>query len=370
MQFLKQATASQSRALGPFLNATDFKTAETALTIANTDIKLMANGGVSANKTAGGGTHRVNGFYGVTFDATDTATVGQLKVSVSVAGALPVFETFTVVEEAIYDAQYAADSNAFAVSAFGTLSGTHSATTCDLGTTAPANDISGQQIYFVGHKLTRVIDSYATGTGVATFSPAVAVTLTNADAYVVIASAPASTSAYPLVQLAAITHTSAVVPTVTALTGNTAQTGDSFARIGATGSGLTTLATQASVNTIDDFLDTEIAAILAAVDTEIATLVSELAKVPKSDSNVSLNATALAAIADGLLDRNMATGTDSGSTTVRTPRQALRALRNKWSIAASTLTVTKEDDVTASHTAAVTGTTGADPITAVDPAGP
>lgn len=41
------------------------------------------------------------------------------------------------------------------------------------------------------------------------------------------------------------------------------QTGDSFARIGATGSGLTSLASQASVDTIDDFLDTEIAAILA-----------------------------------------------------------------------------------------------------------
>lgn len=60
--------------------------------------------------------------------------------------------------------------------------------------------------------------------------------------------------------------------TVTTYTGNTVQTGDSFARIGATGSGLTTLATQASVNTIDDFLDTEIAAILAAVDTEVAAI--------------------------------------------------------------------------------------------------
>jgi hypothetical protein len=54
--------------------------------------------------------------------------------------------------------------------------------------------------------------------------------------------------------------------TLTTYTGNTVQTGDSFARIGATGSGLTTLATQASVDTIDDFLDTEIAAIKAKTD--------------------------------------------------------------------------------------------------------
>lgn len=55
--------------------------------------------------------------------------------------------------------------------------------------------------------------------------------------------------------------------------------GASYTRIGTTGSGLTTLATQASVNTIDDFLDTEVAAILAAVDTEVATLVTNVAAI-------------------------------------------------------------------------------------------
>jgi len=106
--FLRQATASQARALGPFLSDSDFKTAQTGLTIANTDIKLVVNGGASANKNSGGGTHRVNGEYGVTFDATDTATVGELQVSVVVAGALPVFDKFFVVEEAVYDALFAA----------------------------------------------------------------------------------------------------------------------------------------------------------------------------------------------------------------------------------------------------------------------
>lgn len=113
--YLKQSTASQSRALGPFLDDTDFKTAETALTIANTDIKLVVNGGASANKNSGGGTHRVNGIYGVTFDATDTATVGEVEVSVVVAGALPVFKTFYVLEEAVYDSKFAASSPGYVV---------------------------------------------------------------------------------------------------------------------------------------------------------------------------------------------------------------------------------------------------------------
>jgi hypothetical protein len=75
-------------------------------------------------------------------------------------------------------------------------------------------------------------------------------------------------------------------------------------------------------------------------------------------------------VADALLDRDMSTGADSGSTTVRTVRQALRFLRNKWAISSSTLTVYKEDDSTSSWTASVTATPGADPITGNDPAGP
>lgn len=75
-------------------------------------------------------------------------------------------------------------------------------------------------------------------------------------------------------------------------------------------------------------------------------------------------------VADALLNRDMSTGTDDGSTTVRTVRQALRFLRNKWSISGTTLTVCKEDDSTSSWTSVVTGTAGADPITANDPAGP
>lgn len=83
----------------------------------------------------------------------------------------------------------------------------------------------------------------------------------------------------------------------------------------------------------------------------------------------AMAADAGAEIADAFLDRDMSTGTDSGSTTVRTPRQALRGIRNKSSIAAGTLTVTKEDDATTSWTAAVTTAAG-NPISAIDPAGP
>jgi hypothetical protein len=108
--FLRQATASQSRSIGPFVSDSDFKTLQTGLTIANTDVKIIVNGGASANKNSGGGTHRANGDYGFTFDATDTATVGQMKVTIAVSTALVVFDSFTVLEEAVYDALFASSA--------------------------------------------------------------------------------------------------------------------------------------------------------------------------------------------------------------------------------------------------------------------
>jgi hypothetical protein len=101
------------------------------------------------------------------------------------------------------------------------------------------------------------------------------------------------------------------------------------------------------------------AGIRSAVGLASANLDTQIDALPTADEN-----------ADALLDRDMSSGSDNGSTTVRTPRQALRFLRNKWSISGTTLTVTKENDTTASWTAAITQTPGADPITASDPAGP
>jgi hypothetical protein len=112
--YLKQSTAAQVRTIGPFVDDTDFKTLENALTIANTDILIKKNGAASAAKNSGGATaDGAGGLYAVTWDATDTATVGQVSYSVKVAGSLVVFGSYIVVEEAIYDAIFAASANAW-----------------------------------------------------------------------------------------------------------------------------------------------------------------------------------------------------------------------------------------------------------------
>lgn len=206
--FLKQSTASQSRAIGPFVDSTDFLTPETGLTIANTDIKLVVNGGASANKNSGGGTHRVNGVYGVTFDATDTATVGEMEVSVVVAGALPVFDKFFVLEEAVYDAFFAASALGYVAN-------------------APVNvaQLSGDSTAADN------AEAFFDGTGYA--------------------------------------GTGNVIPTVTTLTGHTPQTGDNFARLGAP-AGASVSADIAAVKTDTGNLVTRIPAALFSGITSLA----------------------------------------------------------------------------------------------------
>ena len=112
--YLKQSTASQVRTIGPFVDDTDFKTLKNALTIANTDIKIKKKGGASGSKFSGGATaDGANGLYHLTWDATDTATVGELSVSVKVSGALVYFCTYTVLEEAVYDMLFGASATGY-----------------------------------------------------------------------------------------------------------------------------------------------------------------------------------------------------------------------------------------------------------------
>ena len=123
--YLRQSTASQKILLGSFLDDTDGKTAETGLTIANTDIKLWKGGATTeASKNSGGATHIAGGRYYAVLDATDTNTVGMLEVNVHVAGALPVRRQFYVLEEAVYDALFAASAAGYQVPIWATASST------------------------------------------------------------------------------------------------------------------------------------------------------------------------------------------------------------------------------------------------------
>lgn len=79
---------------------------------------------------------------------------------------------------------------------------------------------------------------------------------------------------------------------------------------------------------------------------------------------VVISATTANQIADAILNRDMSAVSD---TTARSMLNALRFLRNKWSVSGTTLTVTKEDDTTSAWTATVSTDAAADPVTGSDP---
>ena len=107
---LRQSTSYTFRH-GPFVDETDGKTAETGLTISQADVRLSKAGGDFAQKNeSSASSHDEIGFYIVVLDATDTNTCGELLVAVHESGALPVFKTFQVVEETIYDSMFASSA--------------------------------------------------------------------------------------------------------------------------------------------------------------------------------------------------------------------------------------------------------------------
>ena len=110
MRLLKQST-SVDVPIGPFVDSTDGFTAETALTLTQPDIRLKKNGAAWAQKAAAQTlSHEENGYYEVTLDATDTGTLGLLRLAVNETGALPIFEDFMVMPANVWDSLFGADA--------------------------------------------------------------------------------------------------------------------------------------------------------------------------------------------------------------------------------------------------------------------
>lgn len=107
--WLKQSTAADV-VIGPFVDDTDGKTAETGLTISQADCQLSKNGGAVAQKNdATSASHLGGGHYKVPLNTTDTNTLGRLRLYVNEGGALPAWIDFMVVPANIWDSFFGAD---------------------------------------------------------------------------------------------------------------------------------------------------------------------------------------------------------------------------------------------------------------------
>lgn len=108
---LRQSTLQIVR-IGPFLDSTDGVTPKTTLTITQADMQLSKDGAAFSQKNAtGNAVHDIDGYYFTTFNVTDSNTTAILKLNVTVAGALPVWDNFDVVTQSYYDAKYSGTFN-------------------------------------------------------------------------------------------------------------------------------------------------------------------------------------------------------------------------------------------------------------------
>lgn len=307
--YLKQSTAA-TLLLGPFLDDADGKTAETALTISQADVLLWKQGGTTlAQKNESTScTHRSNGLYTCPVDTTDTNTLGILSVSVAESGALPIRHDYAVVAASVWDELH---DTVGPVPHLGIIDrGTAQAatgTTLQLRSAAVFADdtIIGATVMAFGstqgYWQQRVVTDYVLSTDTATVDTWT-VTPSGTITYVVLASAPGSTTLpFPVDAVKVGGQTASAAGTVTfpgtiaSTTNITAAAGCAVSSIGsgvitatsiasdaltaakiasdvttelqsglATASALSTVS--GKIDTIDDFLDTEIAAIKAKTD--------------------------------------------------------------------------------------------------------
>lgn len=241
--WLRQSTASQEIMLGPFLDSTDGNTAETALTIANTDIKIWKEGATTeANKNSGGATHIASGRYYAVLDATDTDTLGKLEVNVHVSGALAVRREFMVVPANVYDSLILGTD-------------TLQADTVQwLGTACATPTVAG------------VPEVDLTHVGGATTN--VAALATNVDAILT-----DTADIQPKIGTPAGASVSA---DIAAVKSDTAATLIDTSEIGLAGAGLTALASAADLAIVAGYIDTEVAAIKAKTDSLTFTVAGQL----------------------------------------------------------------------------------------------
>lgn len=185
MRWLRQST-SVDLPVGPFLDETDGKTAETALTITQPDVRLKKNGGAWAQKAAAQTlSHEENGWYEVTLDATDTDTLGCLELAVPESGALQVWHEFMVLPAALWDflfgtagftgAMFALDTGLRPIRSNTATAGGGSTITLDAGASAVDdfyNYLLIQIVSGTGAGQVRVCSDYVGATKVATVASA------------------------------------------------------------------------------------------------------------------------------------------------------------------------------------------------------
>ena len=323
MRFLKTNTATRVT-VGPFLDKGDGITPETAITVTSCKLTLMVDDGgtptlvLDAAPTASGGNNDMvhvtgddAGFYDLELAAANVNYVGRAMLAITDAAVhCPVFHEFMILPANVYDSLVGGTDTLQAdvtqwlgtAAATPTVNGVPEVDITHIGGTA-VTAAAGIPEVKVASIAANAITAAATATDFSTEVNTAILAVLGAlnDAAADGAVTTTDTMVAYLKQIINTLEGTPGIPTwpAAAAPGNAVSIAEAVRYIydqigvaganateaGGTGDHLTALATQASVNTIDDLLDTELPA-----------LTTEVGKIPKSDGTSSWNATALAAI--------------------------------------------------------------------------
>ena len=114
-QILRQSTQIVVH-IGPFVDVADGFTPETGVTLSGADEAEILKAGATSTTSIAAATWAAitgaDGWYALTLSTSHTDTVGPLDVIVQDDSlCLPVFARFQVIEEAVYDAYFAASAD-------------------------------------------------------------------------------------------------------------------------------------------------------------------------------------------------------------------------------------------------------------------
>ena len=186
----KADTATQIFMIGPFVDATDGFTLETALTPGNSDIRISKNGANIVGKDTGGASHDENGMYTATFNAADTDVEGRFQIQVFDAAARPVSHDCNVLGAQEYDRKYGTVNNLNALDV-GLIEGPTTVATLATQvsftiTDGPSNDdaLNGSVMQAIGgtEKGYAFVSDYTGSTKTVTLKAGVQFTLATTDA--------------------------------------------------------------------------------------------------------------------------------------------------------------------------------------------
>lgn len=353
---LRQSTAGQEIPLGRFLDSVDGNTEKTALTIANTDIKIWKFGATSlVNKNSGGATHMANGEYYCVLDATDTDTLGSMEVSVHVSGALYVRKECVVLSALVYDSLIAGTDNL----------------QVDL------IQIAGAAVNTASAQLGVNAVSIANG---AVTAAAIATDAIDSDALAASAINEIQSGLATVANQTTINDN--VLTAISGISGVQSDTNDIQARLPAaligglmpsdavaiSGSTVAADNVEANITNLDAAVSSRLAS--ASYTTPPSAVTIAAAVWASADRQLTAISTTLRnQIADNVIRRtfaNAAASADGDTKTERSLLGAIARLVNRSAIVGATLTVYEADDTTALFTQTLTTDAAADPVVEAD----